>query len=203
MYRAPGLKTQANLLADTLKADFGIVEASRHKVLDMTARMNGFHSWRHAAALGNESDAAVSNQPFVPVPEWVRSLSIIDCGWFQSHPTKERMEMYRSLAYAGFSPRVKAQRELIEFSRVIAPNAYQAIIPEEPLDAEDSRQTFGVVTTDYIDGDFFSAGNVFAANWPSALRAALLEVESQRVTAQGHPDAWIEPQGENLAYVRF
>ena len=203
MYRAPGLKTQANLLADTLKADFGIIEILRHKVLDTTARMNGFHSWRHAAALGNGADEAISNQPFVPVPEWVRSLSIIDCGWFQNHAPKERVEMYRSLAYAGFSPRVKTQRELIEFSRVIAPNAYQAIIPEEPHDPEDSRQTFGVVTTDYIDGDFYAAGNVFATDWPSALRAALLEVETQRVTAQEHPDAWIEPHGENLAYVRF
>jgi hypothetical protein len=203
MYRAPGLKTQANLLADTLKTDFGVAEVPRHKVLDTTARMNGFHSWRHAAALGNGADEAVSNQPYVPVPEWVRSLSIVDCGWFQNHTTAERVEMYRLLAYAGFSPRVKAQRELTEFSRVIAPNAYQAIIPEEPVDPEYGNRTFGVVTTDYVDGDFFSAGNVYGSDWPSALRAAMDEVELQRLTAQQHPDAWLEPQPEPLAYVRF
>ena len=224
MHRVPALNTQANILGDALKNEFLLEQAPRHKVLDTTARLNGFHSWRHAVALGEQPSArrtwsplemlrrlrsapvaeeSAAPQLFVPVPEWVRSLALVDCGWFQTVSETDRMRMFRLLAYAGFSPRLSRKpHTLVEFSRVIAPNSYQAIIPEEDRTARDG-ETFGVVTTDYIEGDFYAACNVWGDDWPSALRASLLEVETQRAETLENPDAWLAPPVDRPEHLRF
>lgn len=224
MHRVPALNTQANILGDALKNEFLLEQAPRHKVLDTTARLNGFHSWRHAVALGEQPAArrtwsplemlrrlrsapvveeCAAPQLFVPVPEWVRSLALVDCGWFRNVSETDRTQMFRLLAYAGFSPRLSRKTHtLVEFSRVIAPNSYQAIIPEEDRTAREG-ETFGVVTTDYIEGDFYAACNVWGDDWPSALRASLHEVETQRAEALEHPDAWLAPPAGRPEHLRF